>query len=83
MFTRSHRVRERNLCGHSVEKLHEATQVFIMVDCTGYDCAEVPYGEYGSFEHVLFFSSFSCHFFFLFFVVSEYSKLHFPIQDKG
>ena len=45
---------------HSVVKLHVESQMFAMVDCvtkitTKKSC---KYGDYGSFEHLLFFLSF-------------------------
>ena len=58
-FTQGHRVTERrNLSNHSVVKLlmFEATQVFVMVDCVRKMTAKksCKYGEYESFEHLLF-----------------------------
>ena len=31
-FSKGHRVMEKKLCYHSVVKLHEATQIIVMVD---------------------------------------------------
>ena len=38
----------------SAEKLLDASQMFVMVDCKGDDCEceEILYGKYGSFEHL-------------------------------
>ena len=44
------------MCSHSVVKLHEATQMFMMIDfvekMTEWKCCK--YGEYEPFEHLLF-----------------------------
>ena len=41
---------------HSVVKLHEATEMFVMVDYVREMAMEksCKYGKYGSFEHLLF-----------------------------
>ena len=54
MFTQGHRGK-LELCSHSVVKLHETTQMFVMVDYVrGDNYEEVLYSEYGSFEHLFF-----------------------------
>ena len=44
-----------NLSSHSVQKLHEATQMFMMVGSVGEMTVKKPckYSEYGSFERLL------------------------------
>ena len=44
------------MCSHSVLKLHEATEMFVMVDYVKEMTVKksYKYGEYGSFEHLLF-----------------------------
>ena len=57
MFTQGHRVRESwNLCSHCVVKLHEAAQLFMMVDYVRKMTVKksCKYGEYGLFERLLF-----------------------------
>ena len=50
------RRKTKELCSHSVVKLHEATQMFMMVDYVSKMSVKksCKYGEYGSFEHLLF-----------------------------
>ena len=45
-----------NMCSHSVEKLREATQMFMIVDYVTEMTVKksCKYGEYRSFEHLLF-----------------------------
>ena len=57
MFTQAHMVMGNiNLCNHCVVKLHEATQVFMMVDYVREMTVRrsCKYGEYGSLKHMLF-----------------------------
>ena len=44
------------MCSHSVVNLHEATQMFVMVDYVREMTVQKSskYGNYGSFEHLLF-----------------------------
>ena len=55
-----------SLCSCSVVKLHEVTQMFVMVDHVKKVIPKKSCGEYGSFEH-LFFPFF---FFFCLFMMS-------------
>ena len=43
-----------NLCSHSVKNLHEATQMFMMVDYVREMAVNKPIGAYGLFDLVLF-----------------------------
>ena len=45
------------MCNHSVMKLHEATQMFMMVDFVKEVTSKKSskYSEYGAFEHLLLF----------------------------
>ena len=56
MFTQGHTVIGKlELVQLSVVKLHEATQMFVIVDCVrGMPVKSCKYGEYGWFEHLLF-----------------------------
>ena len=44
------------MCSHFVAELHEALKMFVMVDYVRKMAAKksCKYGEYGSFEHLLF-----------------------------
>ena len=46
----------KHLCSHSVVKLHEAIPMFIIIDYVWKMSVKKPckYGEYGSFEQLLF-----------------------------
>ena len=56
MFTEGHRFTGNyNLCSHSVAKLHEVTEMFVMVDYVRemVEKKSWKYCEYRSFEHLL------------------------------
>ena len=52
----------KNLCNHSVVGWHEIAKTFAMIDYFREMTAEhfSHYGEYGSFENLLYFSLFLC-----------------------
>ena len=63
-FTQDYRHTENcNFCIHSVVKWHEVAQAFMMVDYVREITAKesCKYGEYGLFEHLLFFCFVCCN----------------------
>ena len=87
-----------NLCNHSVEKLCEAAQMFVMVDCVREMTVKksCKYAKYGSCEHLLFlfclgflcsffafFSFFLCMILCVCFLLFVFFLLNFSVQERG